>query len=244
MLRDRSPRGIPCRSPPAGARRDHWRPCARRRSPCSAAPSAGVGPALSGHRDQRDPAPIGLFGQQDPTYDGVYRQSLSLIALDAAGARVPTPPFEWLQRQQCDNGRFPSYTDLTTRVRRRGQRRHRPCGHRPEAARQAQLGTRRDATGCSTSRPAPAAGSSTPASGPNANTTGLVVQAMIAMRIDPTTVEDATHRLGFLRSLQLDCTSVAADRGALDYQKQTPLRRQRLRDRSGDRRRSLARPCR
>ena len=38
-----------------------------------------------------DPAFVGLFGSQDPTYDGVYRQSLSLIVLDASGATVPEP---------------------------------------------------------------------------------------------------------------------------------------------------------
>src|SRR3954469_17071619 len=56
-----------------------------------------------------DPAYIGLFGSQDPTFDGVYRQSLSIIVLDAAGANVPSAAVKWLKRQQCANGSFPSF---------------------------------------------------------------------------------------------------------------------------------------
>jgi hypothetical protein len=55
----------------------------------------------------------GLFGTQDPTFDGAFRQGLALAALKAA--RVPardphlTSGLAWLTRQQCANGLFQAY---------------------------------------------------------------------------------------------------------------------------------------
>lgn len=52
--------------------------------------------------------PDGLFGSDPPTYDGVFRQGLSLIALTAAG--VPAPDgVAWLVDQQCDDGGFVAF---------------------------------------------------------------------------------------------------------------------------------------
>lgn len=51
----------------------------------------------------------GLFGQADPTYDGVFRQSLAIIALDEATDRVPATALAWLVRQQCADGSFQAY---------------------------------------------------------------------------------------------------------------------------------------
>lgn len=59
----------------------------------------------------------GLFGVQDPTYDGAYRQGLALAALAAAGVRATSalaPAVSWLQRQQCANGGWESYRASTT----------------------------------------------------------------------------------------------------------------------------------
>jgi hypothetical protein len=54
----------------------------------------------------------GLFGVQDPTYDGVYRQGLSLAALAAAGTSsgaAVTNAESWLTAQQCGDGGWTSY---------------------------------------------------------------------------------------------------------------------------------------
>lgn len=51
----------------------------------------------------------GLFGSGDPTYDGSYRQSLSILALKAAGKKVPADSVRWLKRQQCPNGGLVEY---------------------------------------------------------------------------------------------------------------------------------------
>lgn len=170
-----------------------------------------------------DKAAIGLFGQQDPTFDGVYRQSLSLIALDAAGAKVPAASVKWLLRQQCDNGRFSAFTDLVGK-----------CGVGDGDATSAAtmalkaVGERaaaRDAMDWLLTRQTSSGGwEYNPGFGPSSNTTGLVVQAMIAMEIDPSTVKTQATGPQFLRSLQLRCSSdVASDRGALDFVANIPL---------------------
>ena len=52
---------------------------------------------------------VGLYGTTDPTYDGVYRQSLAILGLEAAG-RTPAPEaVQWLLNQQCADGGFSSY---------------------------------------------------------------------------------------------------------------------------------------
>lgn len=55
----------------------------------------------------------GLFGSSDPTYDGTFRQSLAILALDAADARIPAPALTWLSAQQCADGSFMSYRAST-----------------------------------------------------------------------------------------------------------------------------------
>ncbi len=56
-----------------------------------------------------DPATRGLFGSQDPTYDGVYRQSYALLGLAAINAAPPRVTLRWLLDQQCADGSFVSY---------------------------------------------------------------------------------------------------------------------------------------
>ncbi|MFD3514052.1 prenyltransferase/squalene oxidase repeat-containing protein [Streptomyces sp. NPDC058657] len=69
-----------------------------------AAPAASAAPA---------PTPVaipsGLYGKGDPTYDGVFRQSLALLAQRTVGVRPATKAVDWLVGQQCDNGGFPAF---------------------------------------------------------------------------------------------------------------------------------------
>lgn len=51
----------------------------------------------------------GLYGSQDPTYDGVFRQSLALMGLAAQGLTPPASAVDWLLRQQCADGSFQAY---------------------------------------------------------------------------------------------------------------------------------------
>jgi hypothetical protein len=57
----------------------------------------------------------GLFGSGSPTYDGVFRQSLSILALKAAGEPVPKSAVAWLASQQCSGGGFEAYRADTTK---------------------------------------------------------------------------------------------------------------------------------
>lgn len=61
------------------------------------------------------PVQVGLFGTQDPTYDGVFRQSLSLLAFAAAGEAPPQESVDWLLGQQCDDGGFQAFRADTSK---------------------------------------------------------------------------------------------------------------------------------
>jgi hypothetical protein len=186
--------------------------------------TAPLSPAASA-QTRTDPALLGLFGSTDPTFDGVYRQSLSLIALDAARATVPSAAVSWLKRQRCGNGAFTSYRpDLTVR-----------CGAKDSnATALAVIAFRRLGLTRQAQKSVPWLVDQQRSSGgweysagwgADTNSTGLVVQALIAMRIKPATVTTKGNSpLDFLRRMQLDCGSAdRAGRGALDYQPQTPL---------------------
>ncbi|WP_405556083.1 prenyltransferase/squalene oxidase repeat-containing protein [Streptomyces sp. NBC_01171] len=53
--------------------------------------------------------PAGLFGKGDPTYDGVWRQSLALLAQATAGEKPADEAVKWLTGQQCADGGFASF---------------------------------------------------------------------------------------------------------------------------------------
>ncbi|MFF8376268.1 prenyltransferase/squalene oxidase repeat-containing protein [Streptomyces sp. NPDC015661] len=53
--------------------------------------------------------PPGLYGTKDPTYDGVWRQSLAFLAQRGAGYQPADQAVNWLLGQQCDDGSFASY---------------------------------------------------------------------------------------------------------------------------------------
>lgn len=53
--------------------------------------------------------PSGLYGSADPTYDGVWRQSLALVAQDTVGVKPAAKAVDWLVGQQCDSGAFAAY---------------------------------------------------------------------------------------------------------------------------------------
>ena len=57
----------------------------------------------------------GLYGSADPTYDGVYRQSLAIIGLTSNGVKPSTSAITWLISQQCKDGSFQEYRADTTK---------------------------------------------------------------------------------------------------------------------------------
>ena len=65
----------------------------------------------------------GLYGAADPTYDGVYRQSLAIMGLAGNYLSPPASAITWLLDQQCADGSFEAYRADTSQ----------PCG-KPDPA--------------------------------------------------------------------------------------------------------------
>lgn len=78
-----------------------------RRAIVAAATAAFV--ALPAVPAQAAGSDAGLYGAADPSYDGVYRQSLAILGLTANDLTPPTAAVEWLLRQQCADGSFQAY---------------------------------------------------------------------------------------------------------------------------------------
>ncbi|MGW1888862.1 prenyltransferase/squalene oxidase repeat-containing protein [Streptomyces sp. NPDC002004] len=53
--------------------------------------------------------PSGLYGTSDPKFDGVWRQSLALLAQHTVGVRPAAKAVDWLAGQQCANGAFAAF---------------------------------------------------------------------------------------------------------------------------------------
>ncbi|MGW3911361.1 prenyltransferase/squalene oxidase repeat-containing protein [Streptomyces sp. NPDC005070] len=75
---------------------------------------AVIAPAASAADSSPSPSPSvalpsGLFGSADPTYDGVWRQSLALLAQHTVGVKPAVKAVDWLTGQQCANGAFAAY---------------------------------------------------------------------------------------------------------------------------------------
>ncbi|WP_326697272.1 hypothetical protein OG909_07975 [Streptomyces sp. NBC_01754] len=77
----------------------------------AAAPTAVAAPSPS--PSPSSDLPAGLYGTEDPTYDGVWRQSLSFLAQRIELVTPATEAVDWLVGQQCDSGAFASYRDAS-----------------------------------------------------------------------------------------------------------------------------------
>ncbi|GGW39352.1 hypothetical protein GCM10010503_14530 [Streptomyces lucensis JCM 4490] len=73
----------------------------------AAAPATAAGPSPSA--SPKVSIPSGLYGKADPTYDGVWRQSLALLAQRTLGYRPAAGAVDWLTGQQCANGAFAAF---------------------------------------------------------------------------------------------------------------------------------------
>ncbi|MFF2851472.1 prenyltransferase/squalene oxidase repeat-containing protein [Streptomyces sp. NPDC058001] len=76
----------------------------------------GTGAAPSALADETAPSaspslalPSGLYGKADPTYDGVWRQSLALLAQDTVKVKPAAKAVDWLTGQQCADGAFAAF---------------------------------------------------------------------------------------------------------------------------------------
>ncbi|MFF4013964.1 prenyltransferase/squalene oxidase repeat-containing protein [Streptomyces sp. NPDC001843] len=71
----------------------------------AAAPATAASPSPS----PSAALPSGLYGGTDPKYDGVWRQSLALLAQRTVGVRPAAEAVDWLVGQQCADGGFAAY---------------------------------------------------------------------------------------------------------------------------------------
>ncbi|MGW0754225.1 prenyltransferase/squalene oxidase repeat-containing protein [Streptomyces sp. NPDC002587] len=210
-----------------------------RRSAAALAASAVlcVGAAPAALADTAPPAspsappviPSGLYGKNDPTYDGVWRQSFALLAQHTVGVKPAAQAADWLTGQQCANGSFPSFRADTAK----------PCdastyidSNATAAAVQAlaALGghdeTVKKAVGWLKSVQREDGGwSSNPGgamdTGTDANSTGLVISALVAAGEKPAEVKSKAGKSAYeaLLTFQLGCSAEpAADRGAFAFQ--------------------------
>ncbi|MFB6989183.1 prenyltransferase/squalene oxidase repeat-containing protein [Streptomyces sp. NPDC056230] len=75
--------------------------CAAAAPVAVAAPSPTPSPSVA--------LPSGLYGTKDPTYDGVWRQSLAFLAQRLEGVTPAKESVDWLIAQQCGNGAYAAY---------------------------------------------------------------------------------------------------------------------------------------
>ncbi|MEU2288782.1 prenyltransferase/squalene oxidase repeat-containing protein [Streptomyces sp. NPDC013178] len=85
-----------------------------RRSAAVLAATAVIGAATPAVAASPSPSPSvaipsGLYGSTDPTYDGVWRQSLALLAQDTVGVKPAEKAVNWLTGQQCASGAFAAF---------------------------------------------------------------------------------------------------------------------------------------
>ncbi|MFF7444726.1 MULTISPECIES: prenyltransferase/squalene oxidase repeat-containing protein [unclassified Streptomyces] len=85
-----------------------------RRSAAVLAATAVIGAAAPAVAASPSPSPSvvtpdGLYGSADPTYDGVWRQSVTLLAQVEQGVDPAEKAVDWLAGQQCANGAFPAF---------------------------------------------------------------------------------------------------------------------------------------
>jgi hypothetical protein len=173
------------------------------------------------------PANVGLFGSADPTYDGVYRQSLAILGLVATGHTPNAPAVNWLLSQQCADGSFTAYRADTTKACTAAEEDENSTALAIQAL--AALG-KPTASAVAALRHFQLANGGfydNTAYGPavaDANSTGLAESAFAAGGVDPATVTSSAGKKAddYLRTVQIAC-SAASGAGSYDYQGETPL---------------------
>ncbi|MGW1011905.1 prenyltransferase/squalene oxidase repeat-containing protein [Streptomyces termitum] len=174
--------------------------------------------------------PPGLYGTGDPTYDGVWRQSLAFLAQRATGYQPADSAVDWLLGQQCADGSFASYRPDPAK----------PCdgttlrdSNATAVAVQALGAVRREAADPAKIDTAVKGGlgwlrgvqnkdggwSYTPGGPSDANSTSIVVSAVAASNTKPGSFTSAEGRTPYdaLLALALPCTDEEGP-GAFAYQ--------------------------
>ncbi|MFJ2861536.1 prenyltransferase/squalene oxidase repeat-containing protein [Kitasatospora sp. NPDC087314] len=183
---------------------------------------ATAGPALADSPTPTAAAvPDGLYGKGDPTYDGVWRQSLALTALAAAEVTPADSAVGWLTGQQCEDGGWPSFRAAGAACDAKTE-----DSNATAVAVQAlvALGGHQEAVDkgvqwLKATQNADGSWPYNPGSPGDANSTGLAVNALFAAKADPASVAKAgKNAYDGLALFQLGCAAPADQRGAFAYQ--------------------------
>ncbi|MER6320190.1 prenyltransferase/squalene oxidase repeat-containing protein [Streptomyces sp. NPDC001581] len=173
--------------------------------------------------------PSGLYGKDDPMYDGVWRQSFALLAQDTVGIKPAAQAVHWLAGQQCANGSFPAFRadtakdcDATAYIDSNATaaavQALTALGGHDESVKKAVgwLKSVQNEDGGWSSNPGGAMDSGT-----DANSTALVISALIAAGEKPAEIKSKAGKTPYeaLLSFQLGCAAEpAGDRGAFAFQ--------------------------
>jgi len=176
----------------------------------------------------------GLFGGQDPSFDGAFREGLALAAMKAAKVKKKDAHViaatAWLTKQQCANGLWQSYranvavacppadpnffTGPDTNSSGMAMQGLAAYGKKPQKALAlASLDAVQTTDGGFSFTAAPGQGS-------DPDSTAIVIQGLLAFGSKPTKTMWATpngNPYDALAAFQLGCTSAPADRGAFFF---------------------------
>lgn len=203
-----------------------------RRSAATLAASAvlcvGAAPAALADVATPSPAPVvpsGLYGKNDPTYDGVWRQSFALLAQHTVGVKPAQQAVDWLVGQQCADGGFASFradtaaacdakTMLDTNATAVAVQALKALGGQDAVVKKGVdwLKSVQNADG---------GWAYVPGSPSEASSTSVVISALSAAGEKPTEVKSKDGKSAYegLLAFQLGCSAEpAADRGAFAYQ--------------------------
>lgn len=181
----------------------------------AAAPTASATPSAA-------PLPAGLYGRTDPTYDAVFRQGLSLMALRAEGVTPAASAVSWLTGQQCADGGWESYRANPATACTPSQEDTNSTSMAIQAL--VAVGGQDTAVGNAVAwlkkiQNTGGGWSYNPATPSDANSTGLVDSALQAAGTSPAdVVKDGRNGVQGLDAFQLGCTAPAAQQGGFAYQ--------------------------
>ncbi|WP_432040242.1 prenyltransferase/squalene oxidase repeat-containing protein [Streptomyces cucumeris] len=193
---------------------------------CAAAAPAALADGKPSPKASGAKLPEGLYGTADPKFDGVWRQSLALLAQDAVDVTPAKSAVDWLAGQQCEDGGFAAYRADTGKAcdPEKGE-----FGDATAAAVQAlaAVGGRAKAVEkgigwLKRNQNEDGGWGMNPGAPSDANSTSAAVGAFAATGVDPaevTSAESGKTPYDALIGLQLGCDAKADERGAFTYQK-------------------------
>ncbi|MFG2191408.1 prenyltransferase/squalene oxidase repeat-containing protein [Streptomyces sp. NPDC048639] len=191
---------------------------------CLAAAPAALADDPSAKPSPQAKLPSALYGTKDPAYDGVWRQSVALLAQDTVGVTPARKAVDWLAGQQCSSGGFAPYrADAAAKCDAKTPVDSNATAVAVQAL--AALGGRSAEVGKAVdwlkSKQNEDGGWGYAPGGPSdANSTSVVIGALVATGEKPEGVKSGKGKSAYdaLLAFQLGCDTKGAESGAFAYQ--------------------------